>query len=112
VIEVSGKGKKLRTRTFATCLLLIILALSFTSIMPIQGVEEGEWITEYTIRDSNGKLLKEVNFETGVNETYSQILAGTELAVTFTVNIFAGGAGNLRLSTNMQHSSLHTTFFR
>ena len=79
--------------------------------MSTQGIEEGEWITEYAIYDSNGQLLKEVNFETGVNETYSQILAGTELTVTFTVNIFAGGAGNLRLSTSMQHSSLHTTYW-
>jgi len=88
--------------------------ITIVSLTPTYGadvVDEGEWITKYTVKDSSGKLLLDVDFEMGVNETYSQILAGTELTVEFTIDIFAGGSGSLRLSTSMQHSSLHTTYW-
>jgi len=101
----------LKTRASVICLLLLLTIVSFASIISTQGVEEGDWITKYTVHDSSGKLLLNVDFKTGVNETYAPILAGTELTVRFTVNIFAGGAGNLRLSTSMQHSSLRTTYW-
>jgi len=101
----------LKTRASVICLLLLLTIVSFTSIISTQGVEEGDWITKYTVHDSSGKLLLNVDFKTGVNETYAPILAGTELTVRFTVDIFAGGAGNLRLSTSMQHSSLRTTYW-
>ena len=102
----------MRTKLFAMSICLFLL-LTVVSVAPTYGadVDEGEWITKYTVKDSTGKLLMEVDFETGVNETYSQILAGTELTVAFTVNIFAGGSGNLKLSTSMQHSSLHSTYW-
>jgi hypothetical protein len=106
-----------RTKFFAISVCFFLL-LTVVSVVPTHGaeaVDEGEWITEYTVKDSTSKLLLKVKFEAGepvINETYSPILAGSELTVTFTINIFAGGSGKLQLSTDMQHSSLHTTFWQ
>jgi hypothetical protein len=90
----------------------LLTTVSIASIIPTRGVGEGEWITKYKVEDSKtGQLLMGVDFETGTNNTYSPILAGAELTVTFTVNVFATGSGNLRLSTSMQHSSLHGVYW-
>ncbi len=102
----------MRTKLFAISI-CFFLFLTVVSLAPAYGadVDEGEWITKYTVKDSTGKLLMEVDSETGLNETYSQILAGMDVTVEFTIDIFAGGSGSLSLTTNMQHSSLHTTFW-
>ena len=106
----------MRTRLF-TMSIYFLLLLTVASVVPIYGaevVDEGEWITEYTVQDSTGNLLLRVEFEAGeavINETYSPILAGSELTVAFTINVFAGGSGKLQLTTNMQHSSLHSLFW-
>jgi hypothetical protein len=104
----------LRIKLFAVviCLFILLTTISITSIMPTLGVtEQGEWITKYKVEDSqNNQLLMEVNFETGTNTTYSPILAGSELTVTFTVNVVVSGGG-LRLTTNMLHSQIHSTFW-
>jgi hypothetical protein len=103
-----------RVKLFAVaiCLFILLTTISITSIKPTLGqLETGEWITKYKVEDSQtNQLLMEVNFETGVNNTYSPILAGSELTVTFTVNVVVSGGG-LRLSTNMLHSSIHSTFW-
>jgi hypothetical protein len=48
----------------------------------------------------------EMDSATGTNTTFSPIIGGTEVTVTFTVNVFTTGSGNLRLATNMQHSKI------
>jgi uncharacterized protein YceK len=102
----------LKVKLFAVCLFLLLTAVPIMSIMTTRGVGEGQWITSYTIENSQtGQLLMEVNFDTGTNTTYAPILAGTDLTVTFTVNVFTSGSGNLRLSTSMQKSSLHAVFW-
>lgn len=102
----------MRTKLF-TISICFLLLLTVVSLTPAYGadVEEGEWITKYTVKDSTGKLLMEFDSETGLNETYSQILAGMDVTVEFTIDIFAGGSGSLSLTTKMQHSKLHTTFW-
>jgi hypothetical protein len=101
-----------RTKLF-TISICFLLLLTVVSVALAYGadVDEGEWIIKYSVKDSTGKLLMEVDSETGLNETYSQILAGTEITVEFAIDIFAGGSGSLSLTTSMQHSSLHTTFW-
>jgi hypothetical protein len=101
-----------RTKLFAISICFFLL-LTVVSVAPVYcaDVDEGEWITEYTVRDSTGKLLLKFDSAAGINDTYSQILAGTEVTVTFTIDILVGGSGSLRLSTNMQHSSLHSTYW-
>ena len=102
----------MRTKLFAISICFFLL-LTVVSVAPAYcaDIDEGEWITKYTVQDSTGKLLLKVDSEAGINDTYSQILAGTELTVTFTIDILVGGSGNLRLSTSMQHSSTHTTYW-
>jgi hypothetical protein len=77
--------------------------------MPTRAAGEGYWITSYTIENTETQqVLMEVDFATGKNTTYSPIIGGTEITVTFTVNVEATGAGNLKLTTAMQHSKIKT----
>jgi hypothetical protein len=101
----------MRTKSFAivTCLFLL-LTVMIVSVAPTYAVWGGTWITKYRVTDSTGQLLMEGDSETGVNNTYSPILAGAELTVTFTINVVLSG-GNLRLSTSMLHSQIHDTFW-
>jgi hypothetical protein len=103
----SGVKIKLRRRTFAICFILLLAIVSFTSIMSARGVGEGEWITSYTVEDTQtGKKLIEADFETSSEPTiYAPIISGEELTVTFTVNVFTSGSGNLKLSTYMYRPS-------
>jgi hypothetical protein len=99
-----------RTKLFAMAACLFLL-LTVVFVAPTYGAEEGEWITKYTVKDSKtDQVLMEMDFETGTNNTYSPILAGAELTVTFTVNVIVTG-GNLRLSTSMLHSQVRDTFW-
>jgi len=81
--------------------------------MSTQGVGEGEWITKYRVEDpSTGQLMLEVNFETGENKTISSIFAGTELKVTFTVNVRASSPTTLlKLKTSIQHSAVKDVYW-
>ena len=96
-------GDKLRTKPFATlCLFILLTAVITTFIAPTHAVGEGDWITKYTVENlETGEMLLEVDFEEGREVKYSPILAGSELKVTFTVNVFTSGEGNLQLRTDM-----------
>lgn len=102
----------MRTKLFSIVLCLFLL-LTVVSVAPAYcaDVDEGEWITKYTVRDSTGTLLMKFDADAGINETYSQILAGMEVTVTFTIDIPVSGSGSLQLSTSMSHSSAHTTYW-
>jgi hypothetical protein len=97
----------LRTKALAISLLLLLAIVSFTSIMSTRGVGEGEWITAYTVEDSQtGQKLIEADFATSDEPTIlAPVISGQELTVTFTVNVFTSGSGNLKLSTFMQKPS-------
>jgi hypothetical protein len=103
----SGVKTKLRRRAFGICFILLLAIVSFTSIMSVRSVGEGEWITSYTVEDTTtGQKLIEVDFATSDEPTvYAPIISGEELTVTFTVNVFTSGSGNLKLSTFMQKPS-------
>jgi hypothetical protein len=75
--------------------------------MSVRGIGEGEWITSYTVEDTlTGQKLIEVDFATDDEPTvYAPIISGQELTVTFSVNVFTSGSGNLKLSTFMQKPS-------
>ena len=99
----------MRTKTFAISLVLLLTIVSFTSIMSTRGVGTGEWITGYMVEDTKtGKVLMEINFTSGKQSIYSPIIGGSEITVTFTINVFTTGSGNLRLRTDMQHSTVET----
>jgi hypothetical protein len=62
------------------------------------------------VEDSQtGQKLIEVDFATSNEPTiYAPVISGQQLKVTFTVNVFTSGAGNLKLSTYMQKPSTGT----
>ena len=98
-------GDKLRTKLFATlCLFILLTAVITTFIAPTHAVGEGEWITSYTVEDlDTGQKLIEADFATSAEPTMlAPVISGEQLKVTFTVNVFTSGSGNLKLSTNMQ----------
>jgi len=100
-------GNKLRTKALAIYLILLLTIVSFTSIMSARGIGEGQWITAYTVEDTQtGQKLIEADFATSDEPTvFAPVISGQELTVTFTVNVVISGPGNLRLSTNMQRPS-------
>ena len=69
----------------------------------VNAVGEGQWITSYTIIDNNSQqVLAQYDSSTGINQTFSPIVPGADIKVTFTVNVFTAGSGNLKLQTSMQ----------
>ena len=75
--------------------------------MSTRGAGEGQWITSYTVEDSQtGQKLIEADFAISDEPTIlSPVISGKPLKVTFTVNVFTSGSGNLKLSTFMQKPS-------
>lgn len=71
---------------------------------PVKAVGEGEWITSYLVEDAQtDQKLIEADFATSDEPTvYAPIISGQALKVTFTVDVFTSGSGNLKLSTFMQ----------
>ena len=97
----------MRTRAFAICFILLLTIVSFTSIVSVKGIGEGDWITGYVVEDADtAQKLIEADFATSDEPTvYAPIISGQALKVTFTVDVFTSGSGNLKLSTFMQKPS-------
>ena len=98
----------MRIRAYSICFLLLLTTIvSVTSIMSVRGIGEGDWITSYLVEDTlTGQKLIEVDFATDDEPTvYAPIISGQELTVTFSVDVFTSGSGNLKLSTFMQKPS-------
>jgi hypothetical protein len=102
-----GEGNKLRTKTSAKSLLLLLTIISFTFVMSTRAIGEGEWITAYTVEDTpTGQKLIEADFAISDEPTIlAPVISGEDLTVTFTVDVFTSGAGNLKLTTYMQKPS-------
>jgi hypothetical protein len=88
--------------------ILLLTIVSLMTYIPFsQAVGEGEWITAYKIEDENGQLLVEFDADTGVNRTLSPVIPGSEVKITFSVNVFTSGAETLKLTTGLQKSTSH-----
>lgn len=87
--------------------------MSFTQISFTQAIGEGEWISKYRVEDlSSGQLLQEVDFEDNINTKYASIFAGSEVNVTFTVELATTASfAKLNLRTNLQHSNLQQLYW-
>jgi hypothetical protein len=114
-IESLPRGGKMKTKVIAICLLVLLTVVSFGAIMTTKAdVGEGEWITSYSVTDpSTGELMLDVDFTTGENTTYAPIFAGSEVAVTFTVDVSSSSPSTiLKLKTAMVHSSLEDVYWK
>lgn len=97
----------------AISLFVILTIMSFTQISFTQAIGEGEWISKYRVEDlSSGQLLQEVDFEDNINTKYASIFAGSEVNVTFTVELATTASfAKLNLRTNLQHSNLQQLYW-
>jgi len=86
-------------------LLIILTTMMIVSFSPVKAVGQGQWITTYAIEDSSGQLLIQYDPTTNTTNTLAPVLPGTDIKVTFTVNVIALGADTLRLSTSLQKST-------
>ena len=105
----------MKTKVIAICLLVLLTVVSFGAIMTTKAdVGEGEWITSYSVKDTGTQeLMLEVDFTTGENTTYAPIFAGSELAVTFTVDVPTSSPSTiLKLKTAMVHSELEDVYWK
>ena len=96
-------GKKV----IAICLLVLLTIVSFGSVISVRGIGEGQWITSYLVEDTlTGQKLIEADFAISDEPTvYAPIISGQALTVTFSVNVFTSGSGDLKLATYMQKPS-------
>ena len=104
----------MKTKVLAISLLVLLTVVSFASILSAKGAGEGEWITNYSVEDpTTGQLMLEVNFNTGENQTLSSIFAGSELAITFTVDVPVTSPNTiLKLTTSMIHSTIEDVYWK
>ena len=100
----------MNTKKLVVCLLVLLATMSVINIAPAFAIGEGDWITKYTVEDADtGQKLIEADFAISDEPTIlSPIISGQQLKVTFTVNVFTSGAGNLKLSTYMQKPTTGT----
>jgi hypothetical protein len=96
---------KLKNKIVVLSLLIILTTMMIVSFSPVKAVGQGQWITTYAIEDSSGQLLVQYDPTTNTTNTLAPILPGTDIKVTFTVNVIALGADTLRLSTSLQKST-------
>jgi hypothetical protein len=79
-----------------------------TSVSFTQAAGAGDWIIAYTIEDAEtGELLAQFDSENDINDTLTSAIPGSDLKVSFTIDIFTGGADTLKLSTGLSKSSSH-----
>lgn len=105
----------MKTKVLTVCLLILLIVVSFGSITITQAAAgEGEWITSYRVEDpTTGQLMIEVDFETGENKTISSIFAGSELEITFTVDVPVTSPNTiLKLKTSMLHSVIEDVYWK
>src|SRR3990172_9691140 len=96
---------KLKNKIVVLSLLIILTTMMIVSFSPAKAVGQGQWITTYAIEDSSGQLLIQYDPTTNTTNTLAPVLPGTDIKVTFTVNVIALGADTLRLSTSLQKST-------
>ncbi len=94
----------MRNKILVSSLVLLLISVFLVSIPVsiVQAVGEGQWITSYTIVDNNSdQVLVQYDSSTGLNQTLSPVVPGSDVKVTFTINVFTAGSGNLKLQTGM-----------
>jgi hypothetical protein len=105
----------MKTKVLAVYLLLVLTFATVGFIATTKGATgEGDWFSSYQVEDqSTGELLVEVNFADDVNRTLSPIFGGSELAITFTVDVPVTSPSTLlKLKTALIHSTSEDVFWK
>jgi len=108
---MSERRRNLRMKLFGLCLFLFLVT---TSMIPVHGVGEGEWIVNYRVEDlKTGQLILESDFQTGEINEYVPLFAGSELVVTITVDVaITATYANLKLATNLEPSTIEDRYWQ
>jgi hypothetical protein len=102
----------MKNKVLALSIILLLTTISLTSITFAQAAGESQWIGDYEIHDaSTNALLVQHDAATNTTTTISPVLPGADITVDFTVNILAGGEGNLKLSTSLSKTSGQSTYW-
>ena len=97
-------NKKILALSLVLILTTIIISSIAISTVKAQSnsTTNAGWITSYQINDySTGKLLANYDSSKSLNQTFSLPSPGEGLSVTFTINVFTGGSGDLALQTDL-----------
>jgi hypothetical protein len=85
-------------------LLLTTIYISSVSFSPVKAqTTTSGWITSYDVYDYNSNQHLASYSSTTGNQSFAPIVPGAEIKVTFTINVFTAGSGDLKLSTSLQN---------
>jgi hypothetical protein len=105
----------MKTKVLAVYLLLVLTFATVGFIATTKGATgEGDWFSNYQVEDqTTGERLVEVNFAEDVNNTLAPIFGGSELAITFTVDVPVTSPNTLlKLKTALIHSTGEDVFWK
>ena len=95
----------MKNKILALSFIVLLMSISVASVSFTQAATSQGWITDFRIEDNKtGQLLMDGDLSTGVNTSYAPVLPGAEIKVTFTVNVFTAGDGNLKLGTSLSRA--------
>jgi hypothetical protein len=101
----------LRRQKIALMVVSFCLLITALSIAPVWG-SKGGGIQQYIITNTGtNQMYTSVNFQTGLNTNGSAILAGDELSITFTISANLATGADLKVSTDLSHSSLKQVYW-
>ena len=98
-------------KIFSLALVFLLFVIAIPSVF---CVGEGEWIVRYRVEDlETGQVYIDQDFETGEISEFSPLFDGSELKVTFTVNVeLTVSHVNLKISTDLTHSSIEDRYWQ
>jgi len=101
----------LEKKIFSLALVFLLFVIAIPSVF---CVGEGEWIVRYRVEDlETGQVYIDQDFETGEISEFSPLFDGSELKVTFTVNVeLTVSHVNLKISTDLAHSSIEDRYWQ
>jgi uncharacterized protein involved in high-affinity Fe2+ transport len=100
-------------KVLAISIILILSTLCLTSIQlssaASSSTSDSEWITDYKIVDATTQeVLVQHTASTNNTQTFSPVLPGADVSITFTVNVIASGEGVLSLHSGLTKPSSGT----
>jgi hypothetical protein len=97
-------------KVLALSIILLLSTLCLTSISltsaASSSINDSEWITDYKIVDATTQeVLVQHTASTNNTQTFSPVLPGADVSITFTVNVIASGEGDLSLRSGLSKPS-------
>lgn len=95
----------MQKKVLALSIILLLTTISLSSISFVEAASDSQWITDYTIHDaSTDELLVQHDASSNSTTTYSPVIPGADIKVTFTMEVVAG-EGDLTLTAGLQKST-------